>query len=556
MLLAMVAANLVSGLSMDILILYGDAPPPPAVMAMANFLDMTFIPIVFIISVAFTLWYERPIRRFIDHVAAGRTVSGALGRQARQRLLNEPFMLLMVSWSLWLYATLIYPGLFWLCGAGPIEIHRALFRSIGTGLITVVVAFFLLESILQRWLAPVVFPNGGLSKTPRVLRIRLGNRLGALLLACNVVPLMTIAGSTLRIIASSDDPVETATILRTAIFHDAAVFIGVGALLTWIVSRNISRSMDEIIRVLKHIRNRDLDQKVRVTASDEIGYAGDVINEMAEGLKERDAMRQSLNLAREVQQQLLPPADIVTGDGLQIAGRSVYCDETGGDYFDIFPMAMDGQPHMAVTVGDVAGHGIPSALLMATVRGGLRQRASLPGTPAEIVTDVNRQLARDVKESGQFMTLFFAVFNQQKPTLTWVRAGHDPALLYDPQNDSFKTLKGEGTALGIDDSWVYGSTDLKRFGPGHVLLIGTDGIWEARNRSNKMFGKNTLRNLIRQHARLDARRIRDTILDALASFQEDRRPEDDVTLIVVKRGTASARDPQDPARADHDMDSK
>jgi sigma-B regulation protein RsbU (phosphoserine phosphatase) len=533
----MVSANLVSGLSMDILILYGDAPPPPAVLAIANFLDMTFIPIVFIISVGFTLWYERPIRDFIARVAAGRTIAGKLGRQARQRLLNEPFMLLMVSLSLWLYATLIYSGLFWLSGAGPIEIHRALFRSMGTGLITVVVAFFLLESILQRWLAPVFFPNGGLSKTPRVLRIRLGIRLGALLLACNVVPLVTIAGSTLRIISSSDDPVEIANILRTAIFHDAAVFIVVGAFLTWIVSRNITRSMDEITRVLKHIRNDDLDQKVRVTASDEIGYAGDVINEMAEGLKERDAMRQSLNLAREVQQQLLPPTDVVTDGGLQISGRSVYCDETGGDYFDIFPIEMNGRQCVAVTVGDVAGHGVPSALLMATVRGALRQRAILPGTPEQMITDVNRQLVRDVRESGQFMTLFFAVFDQDRHTLTWVRAGHDPAIVYDPPNNKFETLRGEGTALGISEASIYASSVRTAFASGQIMLIGTDGIWEARNDSNDMFGKKALRNLIRRYAQHDARDIRDAILEALDGFQTGVRAEDDITLIVVKKTT-------------------
>lgn len=539
MLIAMVAANLISGLSMDLLILQGDAPPPPEIMTIANFLDLTFIPTVFLISVGFTIWYERPIRRFIGHLAAGRVIAGRLRRQARQRLLNEPFMLIMVSWSLWLYATLIYSGLFWLNHAHPVEIHRALFRSIGNGLITIVVAFFLLESILQRWLAPVFFPEGGLSRTPRVLRIGLGVRLAALLLACNVVPLVTITGSTHRIIASSTDPEDVINMIRSAIIYDAVTFIVVGGVLTWLVVRTLSRSMDEIIRVLKHIRNRDLNQKVRVTANDEIGYAGDVINEMVEGLKERDAMQQSLTLAREVQQQLLPAANIVTRDGLQMAGRSVYCDETGGDYFDIFPMVGDGRRKIAVTVGDVAGHGIPSALLMATVRGGLRQRASLPGTPAQIITDLNRQLSRDVEKSGQFMTLFFGVFDPGRWTLDWVRAGHDPALLYDPQSDRFEILKGSGVALGIADDWSYAATTWKRFDEGQILLIGTDGIWEARNRRNAMFGKAALRDLIRQNARHDARDIRDAILEALDRFQEGSRPEDDITLIVVKREAVS-----------------
>nr|MDJ0884709.1 methyl-accepting chemotaxis protein [Desulfobacterales bacterium] len=336
MLLAMVGANLLSGLSMDILILQGDAPPSPAVLQLATFLDLTFIPIVFLVAVLGVIRYERPIRRYLRRQSAGRPISSNLTRKARRRLLNEPFMLLMVSWSLWLYGTLIYAGLFWLSDAGPLEIHRALFRSLSTGLTTVVVAFFLLESILQKWLAPVFFPRGGLSRISRVMRIRLSVRLGCLLLACNVVPLLSILGASLRIVAVASDRHELANMIRRAIITDTVVFMVVGAFLVFLVARNIAQSMDEITRVLKHIRQGDFDHRVRVSASDEIGYAGDVINAMTEGLKERDAMRHSLALAREVQQRLLPRVDVFGCETLQIAGQSVYCDETGGDYFDFF----------------------------------------------------------------------------------------------------------------------------------------------------------------------------------------------------------------------------
>ncbi|MGD9329718.1 MAG: SpoIIE family protein phosphatase [Desulfobacterales bacterium] len=536
MLLAAVAANMLGGLSMDILILIGDAPPPPDILRVATYLDLTFMPVAFLIMIGFTLWYEMPMRRFIRWRAGGRTIPGHLRRLAQKRLLNEPFMLIIASGSLWFYGTILYPGLFWISGADSLELQRAFFRSLGNGLITVVAAFFLLESILQKWLAPVLFPNGDLSKTPRVFRMRLGMRLGALLLACNVVPLLTIVGATLRITEVAANQDMLVTMIRRAIIVDASVFIIVGAFLTGMVSRNISQSMDAIIGVLKRIRNRDLDRKVRVTSNDEIGYAGDVINEMAEGLKERNAMRRSLALAREVQQLLVPPTDIETPEGFQIAGRSVYCDETGGDYLDVFPLDIGGRPCMALAVGDVAGHGVSSALLMVTVRAALHQRAILAGSPAQIVTDVNRQLARDVEASGQFMTLFFVVLDPNNRSLGWVRAGHDPALLYDPRRDMFNILKGEGMALGIDAGWPFVSYTRTAFEEGQILLIGTDGIWEARNRYREMFGKRALRGLIRQYAQLDARHIRDEIFKALSQFQKNTRPEDDITLMVVKAG--------------------
>ncbi len=536
MLTAMVGANLISGLSMDILIIQGDAPPPPAILRLATFLDLTFIPIVFAVAIVFIMRYERPIRRYLDKRGAGEPISGKLTRKARRRLLNEPFMLLMLSWSLWLYGTILYTGTFWASGAGPIEIHRALFRSLSTGLTTVVVAFFLLESILQKWLAPVFFPEGGLSQTSRVMRIQLSVRLGCLLLACNVVPLLSIVGATLRIVAVASDQHELAAMIRRAVIFDAAVFMLVGAFLVFMVSRNLTQSMGSIIRVLKQIRRGNFDHRVRVTANDEIGYAGDVINTMTEGLKERDAMRQSLALAREVQQRLLPRVGVIKTAALQIAGRSVYCDETGGDYFDFFAVARDGSRQMAFALGDVSGHGIASALLMATVRSALRQRAALPGDPARIIQDVNTQLVADVQESGQFMTLFFFLYAPNTRMLQWVRAGHDPALLYDPAGDRFETLKGQGIALGLAGDYAYRANCRRDCRPGQILVVGTDGVWETRNAAEEMFGKERVRDLVRRHASRDARHIREAILAAVRSFMGDRRAEDDITLMVVKLG--------------------
>jgi sigma-B regulation protein RsbU (phosphoserine phosphatase) len=534
--MAMVGANTISGLSMDILIIQGDAPPPPAILRLATFLDLTFIPIVFALVIVFIVRYERPMRRYLHRLAAGEPPSKKLTRQARRRLLNEPFLLLTMSWSLWLYGTIVYAGTFWISGAGPVEIHRAVFRSLSTGLTTVVVAFFLIESILQKWLAPVFFPEGGLSQTSQVMRIRLSVRLGCLLLACNVVPLLSIVGATLRIVAVAPDQHQLAAMIRRAVIFDAAVFMLVGAFLVFIVSRNITQSMGAIIKVLKQIRRGNFNHKVRVTANDEIGYAGDVINTMTEGLKERDAMRHSLALAREVQQQLLPRVDTLTREALQIAGRSVYCDETGGDYFDFFAVARDGSRQMALALGDVSGHGIAAALLMATVRSALRQRAALPGDPARIVGDVNRQLVADVQESGQFMTLFFFLYDPGTRSLHWVRAGHDPALLYDPATERFETLKGEGIALGLDGGYAYRAYRQDHCRPGQILFVGTDGVWETCNAQQEMFGKRRVRDLVRRHAGSDAREIRDAILAALTAFLGDQRAEDDITLMVAKLG--------------------
>jgi hypothetical protein len=171
-------------------------------------------------------------------------------------------------------------------------------------------------------------------------------------------------------------------------------FIIIGISVTQFVIANFAVPLREIIQVLKDVRSGNFDRKVIVMSNDEFGYTGDVINEMVTGLKERDRMRQSLFLAREVQQNLLPTANPKI-EGLDIAGSSIYCDETGGDYYDFIIKDADQDAQIGIAIRDVSGHGISSALLMAAVRSSLRQRSSLQGSAAEIISDVNRQLVAD-----------------------------------------------------------------------------------------------------------------------------------------------------------------
>jgi sigma-B regulation protein RsbU (phosphoserine phosphatase) len=150
-----------------------------------------------------------------------------------------------------------------------------------------------------------------------------------------------------------------------------------------------------------------------------------------EGLKQRDQMRYALNLDREVQQNLLPKNDPII-EGLDIAGKSIYCESTGGDYYDYLYKGDHAADKIDIAVGDVSDHGIQSALLMATTRSALHQRWSLSGSIAHILSDVNRQLVRDVEESGNFITMFFTEIDKQNSSIRWVNAGHDPAIIYDP----------------------------------------------------------------------------------------------------------------------------
>ncbi|MGD9045709.1 MAG: SpoIIE family protein phosphatase [Desulfobacterales bacterium] len=249
--------------------------------------------------------------------------------------------------------------------------------------------------------------------------------------------------------------------------------------------------------------------------------------------REHQRVRQALSLAMEVQQNLLPKANPKI-DGLDIAGKSIYCDETGGDYYDFLEVGNPRDGKIGVVVGDVSDHGIPSALLMATARALIRQRCSAFGQIDQVVSDVNRQLAKDVEDSGRFMTLFYAEIERSNKSLRWVNAGHEPAMIYDPDTDSFSDLNGgNNMALGVFEDTEFKEAQ-KEIAPGQIITIATDGIWEARNPKGEMFSKDRIRKIIRRNAAKTADDIQNAILDSLKRFQKDVKLEDDMTLVVIK----------------------
>ena len=500
--------------------------------AVPFWIDTLFTPFAFSFVCVMTLLYERPIRRYLNGLFKQTSTPAGLESQARQRLLNEPFVLITLDFSMWLLSAIIYPIIHWIYDSGLNMIHSSLYHSLSSAVITITVAFFLLEHILQKKMAPWFFPEGGLYAVPKTLRIRIRTRLAALLFACNLIPLFSLIIVVQLTVGKTSNATAALDQVRTAIFTNAVIFIISGVFLIGLVSRNLTIPFREIIQTLQSVRNGKFDKKVRVTSNDEIGYTGDVINEMTEGLKERDRIRQSLGIAMEVQQHLLPrrAPDI---EGLDIAGQSIYCEETGGDYYDYLPVGKNGQKKIKIVVGDVSDHGIASALLMTTARAFIRQRASKSGNLTQLVGDVNRQLSKDVEESGRFMTLFLCEIDGQNQTIRWVNAGHDPAVIFDKNSKNFEELTGRALPLGVSEKAGY-QESRRNLAPGQIILIGTDGIWESRNAEGQMFGKERLRRVIRTHVSKAAQEILQSVIDEINQFCHPLKNEDDVTLVVIK----------------------
>ena len=495
-------------------------------------IDALFNPFAFSFVCVMVLIYEKPIRRYLNLSFNQADIPPDLETAARRRLLNEPFVLIALSFSMWLLAAIVYPLLHWVYGSGSNMVQRVLTNALSSGIITVTVAFFLLEHILQKKLAPRFFPEGGLTTVPRTLRIRIRTRLLALLFACNLIPLVSIVWILHRITSTQPDLNIAIQQLRSAIFANAIIFLVVGIFLTMLLARNLSIPFKEIVQTLKWVRNGHFDKKIQVTTNDEIGYTGDVINEMTEGLKERERLQQSLDIAMEVQQNLLPGRDPEI-EGLDIAGTSIYCEETGGDYYDYLMTDENDRKKVCVVVGDVADHGIGSALLMTTARAFLRQRTSRSGELDQVIADVNLQLTRDVEDSGRFMTLFICEIDRRNQVIQWVNAGHDPAMIYDREGGGFEELTGDALPLGVSEMTAYQKFG-KKITPGQIIMIGTDGIWEAQSPQGEMFGKERFKEIIRNNAGRPAKDIIQTVIKEVDRFCHPLEKTDDVTLVVSK----------------------
>ena len=502
-------------------------------------IGIMFVGLVILAVVLMRRW-QKDLMRFVDLKVHDQAVNLDLHKKVQRKILNLPYVCALTSLFNWFlaanimtiyFANDIVEGSF---AIKYFEGSRTFIGVIIAGMVTCAIVFFSVErSCAKIW--PHFFPDGGLIKTPAVFRLRLHVRMLVIFGLASVMPIILMAvlsynKARMMLVLPPQDVIGS-------LLYLTAFLLMVALVTTIFLSGTFSNSIIAPVRRMENamvkVEAGDFTAFVPVDTNDELGALGEHFNQMTEGLKERYRLRRSLDLAKEVQQNLLPKENPVV-EGLDIAGKSVYCDETGGDYYDFISIGENDNHKIGVAIGDVSGHGISSALLMATVRSSLRQRASLTGNIARIISDVNRQLVQDVEDSGQFMTMFFLTIDTATRQLEWVRAGHDPGIVYDPGSDAFSELGGAGIALGVDAEWIYEDNKKTDFTNGQIIFLSTDGIWEARNKKGEMLGKEPILSAIRQNAFSSATQIIDSIFDTLNKFTGGVKIEDDITAVVIK----------------------
>jgi sigma-B regulation protein RsbU (phosphoserine phosphatase) len=247
--------------------------------------------------------------------------------------------------------------------------------------------------------------------------------------------------------------------------------------------------------------------------------------------RERLRLREEIHDARAIQLAMLPAGPPRVA-GIDVAGVCVPASEVGGDYFDYFP---GGDGDLAVAIGDVAGHGVASGLVLAGVRAGLHLLApELRESPARVLERLNTIVSGP---AGQrlLMTLGLARFDRARGAALWVSAGHPPPLRFDAAAGRTEPLATAHPPLGTRLP-VRLERDERRFAPGDVWLLVSDGALEARDLRGREFGES---ELVRAFARLAAsgaraEEILDGLLAELSRFRGGTAQEDDLTLVVVR----------------------
>ncbi|MDO8873408.1 MAG: SpoIIE family protein phosphatase [Methanoregula sp.] len=251
-------------------------------------------------------------------------------------------------------------------------------------------------------------------------------------------------------------------------------------------------------------------------------------------LREMERKNTELAIAAEIQQSFLPDT-ISQIEGFEIAAKSVMAKEVGGDFFDVIPFEVIPlkKGTLGIMIADVSGKGIPAALFMALSRIVVRVNATwYMDRPAMAIRNANTIIAADSR-AGMFVTLFYGILEVDSHTLTYVNAGHNPPIICHAEDELLTELTATGIAIGALSDAEY-TKETAALNAGDIVVLYTDGITEAENAQQDMFGEERLHEVIRAFRKLPAQEIIAAILKSVQSFCGNYPQSDDITLMVIR----------------------
>jgi sigma-B regulation protein RsbU (phosphoserine phosphatase) len=250
--------------------------------------------------------------------------------------------------------------------------------------------------------------------------------------------------------------------------------------------------------------------------------------ERDEYFAELERKKTELKIAREIQQGFLPET-VPRLKGFDLAATSLPAKEVGGDFYDFIPVSGD---EIGLVIADVSGKSVPAALFMVLSRAMVKASAAGNTSALEVAKRANDLIAADAK-SGMFVTLFYAILDQEARTLRYVNAGHNPPLVLNGETGNLTLLKTRGIAMGVMDDAEMEERKIE-IGEGDVIVFYTDGVTEAVDDGFHQFGVERLVETVKVNRHLPAADLVEKITGEVLAFSSGAPQFDDITLMVLK----------------------
>ncbi|MBT8492499.1 MAG: SpoIIE family protein phosphatase [Deltaproteobacteria bacterium] len=362
-------------------------------------------------------------------------------------------------------------------------------------------------------------------------------RVGYVVLGYTLAPLA-------RFEKKAQEDMETASYnsaLRTGAV--GGLFVLIGTVLAIFQGLSISKPLKLLAWRADQIARGDLEARVEVTSTDEIGLLGENFNYMADQLNvllqetaEKATLEKELEVARTIQETLVPPNDEIERGLVRFAGYFEPASQCGGDWWTYHDMVGD---KLLVVIGDVTGHGVPSAMITATAKAAVdvaRDMFNDDVTVTKLLEIMNTAIFESAKRKF-VMTCFASIIDPHTRTITYANAGHNFPYIYrvppGAKRGEFGSLMIRGNRLGDmrESKFEAKSQELL---PGDTIIWYTDGIVECESIQGEEYGEKRFRASIRKNSELAPADMRDSIVSSAMDFYGDMPRKDDITMVVGK----------------------
>ena len=311
------------------------------------------------------------------------------------------------------------------------------------------------------------------------------------------------------------------------------LLVGVSRAVT--LARRFSTPIESLVDESAEISQGNLEPgkpiESKITEIQSLAEAHDTMRESLRSVIKLEKLERDLNIAREIQLGLLPEA-LPSTPGFEIAGWNRPADKTGGDYFDWLTLP-DGRT--LFTLADVTGHGIGPALIVAVYRAYMRASAADGRVDlSNIIGRVNDLLCVDIPD-GRFITAAMGLISPNEHQVELLSAGQAPILFFESETSTVKNWDADDLPLGITDDIEFGRGREIAFSPGDLLVLTTDGFFEAANAADEQFGIRALEQFVRERHHLPPNEFIQQLYQQVKAHTAGTEQADDMTALVIKR---------------------